>query len=328
MSLYRNTVWLFKGLREYTRDGYERAARNFHEEDMKVDCKGKKIVITGSNSGIGKVMAAKVAKLNAQVHMVCRDVQKGEQVRQEIMKQSGNNDVHLHQLDLSKLKDVEMFAASFAEKYSPIDVLINNAGVLMDSWVLTEEGVEKTFAVNTAGLHLLTKGLIKALESSPNPRVVIVSSGGMLVQKLNKDDINMESLKGKHFDGTMAYARTKRQEVELTEVYAKKYPKIWWSSMHPGWSDTPGVQDSMPSFYNRMKDRLRTPEQGADTAIWLAVSPAATKNPSGLFYQDRAPASTHLPLAWTHSNNAEKEAFYDAIENFCDRILKPSMSPQ
>ena len=93
-------------------------------------------------------------------------------------------------------------------------------------------------------------------------------SGGMLTQKLDLSDMQME--KGT-FDGTMSYASQKRQQVCVTEEWAKLYPDIHFSTTHPGWADTPAVRSSMPDFYEKMKDKLRTSEQGADCITWLGM---------------------------------------------------------
>ena len=74
------------------------------------------------------------------------------------------------------------------------------------------------------------------------------------------------------YDGTMVYAQNKRQQVELTEWWAANQPRVQWSVMHPGWADTPAVRAAMPEFHAKMKDKLRTVEQGADTVVWLAIS--------------------------------------------------------
>ena len=86
------------------------------------------------------------------------------------------------------------------------------------------------------------------------PRVITVSSGGMLTNKLDADDLQCEK---KSFDGTMVYAQNKRQQIVMTEKWAKKYEKIQFTTMHPGWADTPAVRSAMPSFYEKMKDKLR-----------------------------------------------------------------------
>ena len=81
-----------------------------------------------------------------------------------------------------------------------------------------------------------------------------MSSGGMLTQKMDSDDLQCEK---KSFDGTMVYAQNKREQIIMTEKWAKKYPGIQFTTMHPGWADTPAVRSAMPGFYEKMKDKLR-----------------------------------------------------------------------
>lgn len=312
MSIFRNTVWFIKGLKEYTRGGYQSASKNFNAKDLEVDVTGQSFVITGANSGLGKATALAIAKKGGTVHLVCRNRERGEAAKTEIAETTGNQNVHLHQLDTSKPRDIYSFVHTFESAGNSVDVLINNAGCMINTRELTEDNLEKNFATNTLGTHILTTALIPLLLKSARPRVVIVSSGGMLVQTLNINDLQFEKLKP--FDGTMAYAQNKRQQVIMTEQYAKKYPNIQFSSMHPGWADTPAVQMSMPDFHAKMKTRLRTVEEGADTIIWLAISEAAIKQQSGLFFQDRTAVSTHLPLAWTKSTPQQNEQLMTELD--------------
>ncbi|XP_069737925.1 dehydrogenase/reductase SDR family member 12 isoform X2 [Phaenicophaeus curvirostris] len=186
---------------------------------------------------------------------------------------------------------------------------------------LTEDGLERNFATNTLGTYILTTALLPLLEKEADARVITVSSGGMLVQKLNISDL--QSANGT-FDGTMVYAQNKRQQVVLTEQWAKAHRSIHFSVMHPGWADTPAVRSSMPDFYQRMKDTLRTEVQGADTVVWLAVSSEATQLPSGLFFQDRQPVSTHLPLASTRSPPEDEEKLMEMLEELSQRFKSTS----
>ncbi|XP_061089848.1 dehydrogenase/reductase SDR family member 12-like isoform X2 [Conger conger] len=273
-------------------------------------------MITGANSGIGKATAFEIAKKGGTVHLVCRNKDRAEEARREIVEQSDNQNVHVHLLDMSCPRRVWEFAQSFQENHS-LHVLINNAGCMVNPRELTEEGLEKNFATNTLGTFILTTALIPALKKSNDPRVVTVSSGGMLVQKLNVDDLQFE--KGT-FDGTMAYAQNKRQQVILTERWAAQHKEIHFSSMHPGWADTPAVRSAMPDFHEKMKDRLRTEAQGADTVLWLAVS-SAPKHPSGLFFQDRKAVSTHLPLAASRSTPANEERLEAELEQLSQKFM-------
>ncbi|BFZ06607.1 hypothetical protein BsWGS_09646 [Bradybaena similaris] len=314
MSLYRNVAWFMKGLREYTKNGYQSASKDFKASDLDVDIGHRSYMITGANSGIGRYVALIIAKKGGTVHMVCRNKDRGMAAQKDIQEQAGNQNVHLHIVDLSSPVEIVAFTAQFKESRHTLNVLINNAGVLVtgDQRQVTGDGLESTFATNTLGMHMLTQGLLPVLKQAEDPRVIIVSSGGMLVQKLDVKDLQFETMT--KFDGTMAYSQTKRQEVVLTSLYAKLHPEVHFSCMHPGWVDTPGVQSSLPQFYDKMKDRLRSEEQGSDTIIWLAVSPAAAKYGSGLFFQDRRPVPTHLPLAWTKSSPSEEQELISKLD--------------
>ncbi|KAM9851416.1 dehydrogenase/reductase SDR family member 12 [Aulostomus maculatus] len=310
MSIFRNAVWFMKGLQEYTKCGYEAAAKTFVPADLDVNLSGRSFMITGANSGIGKATAQEIANRGGTVHMVCRNKGRAEAAKDEIIEKSKNENVHVHIVDMSNTRQVWEFAQNFSQT-NTLHVLINNAGCMVNQRELTEGGLERNFATNTLGTYILTTILLPTLKQAEDPRVVTVSSGGMLTQKLNVDDLQFE--KGT-FDGTMAYAQNKRQQVILTERWASQHTEIHFSSMHPGWADTPAVQMSMPSFHAKMQSRLRTEAMGADTAVWLAVSPAATKQPSGLFFQDRRPVATHLPLAWSRSTPHEEEKLLAALE--------------
>ena len=235
------------------------------------------------------------------------------------MKETGNTEIHLHILDMSKPTDVTGFVKKFVSSQDSLDVLINNAGCMVNTRDITEDNLDKNFATNTLGTYLLTVGLVPLLEKSAHPRVVTVSSGGMLVQKMNVEDLQFEKMSEK-YDGTMAYAQNKRQQVEMTEEWSRQFTRIHFSVMHPGWADTPAVRSSMPDFYNKMKDKLRTVEQGADTVVWLALADAAYSAPSGQFWQDRTAVATHLPLAWTKSSQEDKEKLMKTLADMKDKF--------
>lgn len=316
MSIYRNTVWFLKGMQEYTRSGYESAAKRFIPTDLEVNLSGRSFMITGANSGIGKATAQEIANRGGTVHMVCRNKGRADTAKDEIVEKSRNQDVHVHILDMSNMRQVWEFAENFSLN-NTLHVLINNAGCMINQRELTEEGLEKNFATNTLGTYILTKALFPLLKKATDPRVITVSSGGMLTQKLDVENLQFE--KGT-FDGTMAYAQNKRQQVILTERWAEQHKEIHFSSMHPGWADTPAVQTSMPSFHAKMQSRLRTEAMGADTVVWLAVSPSVLKQKSGLFFQDRTPVATHLPLAASRSTPQEEEKLVNILEEFAQKF--------
>ncbi|XP_035706398.1 dehydrogenase/reductase SDR family member 12 isoform X2 [Folsomia candida] len=321
MSIYRNTIFYIKGLREFTKSGYEIASKNFNPHELDVDCSLKHFIITGANSGLGYSTALEIAKKNGTVHMVCRNAVSGEQAKHAIVKESKNSNVHLHIVDLSKPKDVVKFAKRFAHAHSRLDVLINNAGCLLNERVRTEDGLDANFATNTLGYYLMTREMLGLLSKSEDPRVLMVSSGGMYTQKLDHEDFNFD--RWRKYDGVIVYAQNKRQQVVMCEEFAKSHPNIFFASMHPGWANTPGVRKSIPDFYERHKSQLRTPQEGSDTLVWLAVAPAKViqKFGSGNFFQDRAVCSTHLPLAWTKSSEADNSEFMKKLSKIADKFL-------
>ncbi|KAG9285627.1 hypothetical protein G9A89_009267 [Geosiphon pyriformis] len=352
-TLWRNTIWTIIGLREYTKHGYERNSKKFNMNACNVDLTGKITVVTGANAGLGKYVAAELYKRGAIVHMLCRDQARGEKARQDIINavttdesntattdgskeaESAKNtpimlkedSLKLHQVDISNLKNVQKFVEELSkgenseENSGKCHILINNAGVMNNERRLTPYGVETNFAINTIGTYYLTKCMIPLLEKAgPGSRVVTVSSGGMYTNKLDLTDLQFEKLKP--FDGTMAYAQNKRQQVELTEYWSKKYPEqkigIKFLATHPGWSDTPGLSVAMEGFYKRVKTLLRSIPQGCDTILWAAFSNEADKVPSGSFLFDRQIASKHLPLAKTRSKPQDVEELVDKLDHFSE----------
>ncbi|KAJ8011563.1 hypothetical protein DPEC_G00059540 [Dallia pectoralis] len=325
MSFYRNIVWFLKGINEYTRRGYQQAAKRFVPKDLDVAVVGRSFMITGANSGIGKATATAIAKRGGTVHMVCRNKERAEKARDDIVRETGNTEVYVHCLDLSETHKVWEFAESFKMQYPSLNVLINNAGCMINKREVNDHGLEKNFATNTLGVYILTQSLIPLLQKSRDPRVITVTSAGMLVQKLQPADL--QSAKGP-FDGAMVYAQNKRQQVVLTDQWAKKHPAIHFSVMHPGWADTPAVSTSMPQFHQMMGERLRSAEQGADTVVWLAVTRAAGKTRSGRFFQDRQVVPAHLPVAWTHSTLEDVRFFMTQLETLAQDAKQPHTSKQ
>ena len=145
----------------------------------------------------------------------------------------------------------------------------HNAGALVHERKLTSQSLELTFACHVVGPHLLTRLLQDRLSASPDARLVWVTSGGMYTQRLKVDEL----VTGPDvFDGVVAYAQAKRAQVLLAHEWSARLARrgVSVSSMHPGWTDTGGVQRSLPTFHRMTQSFLRTPAQGADTIVWLA----------------------------------------------------------
>lgn len=270
----------------YTWPGYYLRKLWWDNTNDNTSMQDKVCIVTGANAGLGKVISKQLAYLGATVHLLCRNPEKGETARREIIQTTGNKNVYLEIVDLSSLSSIRQFAEEFQLKSNRLDVLVNNAGVLLDERMLSEDGIEMTFATNVLGYFSLTNLLMSLLKRSAPTRIINVSSGGMYFAKLNLDDLQFEK---RAFDGVQAYAESKRAEVILTQHWSHQLNNtgVFVHAMHPGWSDTPGVQTSLPKFRKLMQPLLRTPEQGADTVIWLAVTPDLKNYPNGQFWFDR-----------------------------------------
>ena len=135
----------------------------------------------------------------------------------------------------------------------------------------------------------------------------------MYTQRLALEDLRWDR---RSYDGVVAYAQTKRMQVVLAERWSRVFAGAGVSvySMHPGWADTSGVKTSLPRFYKLTQRILRSPAEGADTAVWLAVcQPAPT--PSGGFWFDRKVRGTHY-LPWTREDQATRERLWEECQRF------------
>ncbi len=292
----------------YTRLGYSLRQTAWQDADLEVDMTGQVCLVTGASSGLGRVTAEALAGLGATVHMLVRSEGKGRWVREGIVQRTGNEQVHLEFADLSDLTSVRDFAKRFLERQSQLDVLINNAGALLAERGTSVDGFELSFATNVLGPFLLTDLLIPSLVANAPSRMITVSSGGMYTQKLDVDDLQFER---KPYNGVTAYAQAKRAQVILTELWADKLAGsgVTVNAMHPGWADTPGVRASLPTFRRWTRRILRTPEQGADTIVWLAVAESVA-GISGRFWFDRRERGTHL-LPRTRGSARDRERLWD-----------------
>jgi len=241
--------------------------------------------------------------------MVCRNQLRGEEAQREIIEHSNNQNVFLHIVNLSSVQEMKSFVENFQKNGTPLDVLVNNVGVMVEKREVTEEGNEITFATNTLSTFILTNLLLPTLNQSSDPRVITVSSGGMLTEKCLVRDAYEDM---KEWLGRTLYARTKRHQLCLTEKWTKlySYSKVQFYSMHPGWVDTPGVRTSMPEFFESFKNKLRTAEQGSDTIHWLAVTKRLQPKDNGQFFRDRKHEIMHFCISSTKYSDKEVDALW------------------
>jgi dehydrogenase/reductase SDR family protein 12 len=295
------------GLVGFTNVGYRWHKRSW--KPMAASLHGRTVVVTGATSGLGRAAASQLADLGARVILVGRDPDKAETTRREIVASTGNDDVAVALADLSLLADVRKLAKRLL-KEPCIHVLVNNAGVLLNQRRTTAEGNETTLATNLLAPYLLTQMLLPRLRESAPSRIINVASGGMYATGLALDDLQYEK---SAYDGSRAYARTKRALVVMTEIWAEqlKDSGVVVHAMHPGWADTPGVAESLPGFHTITRRLLRTAEQGADTVTWLAAAPEAAKV-SGVFWLDRQPHTTHV-FPGTDPSPQERQQLWDGL---------------
>ena len=149
---------------------------------------GKLCLITGATDGIGKETAKSLAGFNARLILVGRDQSKGESVRNELMVQTGNDQIDIMTADLSNMNAIQKLSVEIHQKYNKLNVLINNAGAFFSKREITDEGFEKTFALNHLGYFLLTKLLLDLIKKSTDARVVNVSSQAHAGSIINFDN--------------------------------------------------------------------------------------------------------------------------------------------
>ncbi len=247
---------------------------------------GKVALVTGATNGLGKVTALELAKLNATVVVVGRNPSKTEATVAEIKAISGNPSVAMLLADLSSMAEVRQLAEQFRANYDRLDILVNNAGGVFSTRQETVDGYELTFALNHLAYFLLTNLLLDVLKSSAPARIVNVASGVHNTGKINFDDLNSQ----KRYQIYGAYAASKLANVLFTYELARRLPDntVTVNALAPG---------SVASGFGHNNGRLfnfgaylihlfsKTPEQGAETIVYLAASPDV-EDITGQYFED------------------------------------------
>jgi NAD(P)-dependent dehydrogenase (short-subunit alcohol dehydrogenase family) len=241
----------------------------------------KKIIfITGATGGMGKATAIELAKMDHMIVIHGREDAKVKEAIVEIKSASGNPNIDYVTGDLFLMSDIKNIATKFKSKYDRLDVLIHNAGGVMDKYrEVTQDRFEKTLALNVLAPFLLTKLLIGHLKKSDQGRIVSVSSDAhSLCAKPDFNDIEMK----KKYDPMTAYGNAKLYVIWLSQILATELTKcqsnVTTNTLHPGAVKTSfGRESNLGWFYNIIsklaRPFLKTPEQGAETAIYLASAP-------------------------------------------------------
>ncbi|TNM94781.1 hypothetical protein fugu_017540 [Takifugu bimaculatus] len=241
--------------------------------------RGKTVIVTGANCGIGKALAGELLKLQARVVMACRDQQSAQEAAQDLKNQAGpeQGEVVIKHLDLASLRSVRKFCEEIIEEEEKIDVLINNAGIYQCPYSKTEDGFEMQFGVNHLGHFLLTHLLLDLLKASSPSRIVVVSSKLYKYGDINFDDLNSE----KSYDKAFCYSQSKLANLLFTLELARQLEGtgVTVNALTPGIVRTRlGRHVQMPFlakplFHLASLVFFKSPLEGAQTPLYLACSP-------------------------------------------------------
>ncbi|KAI8886004.1 NAD(P)-binding protein [Backusella circina FSU 941] len=294
------------------------AKRNFSFEQIP-DLSGKIAIITGSNSGIGRVCALEMARRNCTVILACRNSEKTLVVVKEIQEETGNKNVEFIQLDLMSLKSVKAFTDEFKSRYNNLHILMNNAGVMMCPFGLSEDGIETQFATNHVAHFYLTTLLLPELERSAPSRVVNVTSD---IHRITLGKLDLENISDpKKYNRTTQYGKSKTCNILFTRELSKRLEAkgVYVNTNHPGIvrSELTRHVASTSSVVTKAFNTVFTisVEDGAVTQLYLATSPEVEeKKYKGKYF---VPYAT---LCKSHGVSTSKDAPKE-LWDFTEKLL-------
>ncbi|MBL1214883.1 MAG: SDR family NAD(P)-dependent oxidoreductase [Ignavibacteriae bacterium] len=230
---------------------------------------GKIAIVTGSSSGIGYETAKVLAKKNAKVIIAVRNIEKGSKAKSKIISENSDAELDVMKLDLADLDSVKSFVKDFKSKYTQLNLLINNAGVMIPPYSKTKDGFELQFGTNHLGHFALTLELLDLIEKTKDARIVNVSSGAHKYGKINFEDLNWEE---RDYKAWKAYGDSKIANLYFTKELAEKVAdkNIQVTASHPGWTATELQRHS--GFIEFLNNIFAMPQQqGALTTLRAAV---------------------------------------------------------
>lgn len=276
------------------------------------DFTGRVVVLTGATSGLGRCAAQILAEQGATLVVVGRTAERNQGVVDELIESTGNDAISQVACDTGEYDQVRQLADRVLADHDRLDVLIHNAGALTAERNDASNGTEQTVASQVVGPFLLTSLLLDRLADTDGSRVITMSSGGMYTSGLTVGQIEMPA---DDYSGTEQYARAKRAQVTLNEMWAERFGDrgVSFQAMHPGWADTPGVEAALPGFRKVMGPLLRDADEGADTLVWLAGD-AEPLDHNGGFWLDRRLRSIHkLPTTRKTDTPERRERLWNWV---------------
>jgi NAD(P)-dependent dehydrogenase (short-subunit alcohol dehydrogenase family) len=274
---------------------------------MDFQMKDKVVVVTGATSGIGEVAADRLAQKGARIVFVARDHERGEAARKHFRAIAGHTDHTVHYADLTSLAEQKRVAKEIADSEPQIDVLINNAGAMFGSRQVTEDGLEKTFALNHMSYFTVTNILLDRLKATPGARIVSTASDAHKGNKLNFDDLQSE----KSYSPFAVYGRSKLMNILFTRELAKRLAGtgVTANCLHPGFVGTRFGDQSgglMAFAIKIAKNFALTPEQGAETIIYLSSSDDVAGKTGGYYEKKKLIAPSRAA-----QNDADARRLWD-----------------
>ena len=293
----------------FTTAGYRARSALFNFDKSLPDLSGQIALVTGGTSGIGRSVAEGLLELGAKVIVTSRSQERASQAATELTNAASAGSAIGMALDTGSFESILALVAKVKAETPHLDMCLNNAGALSDTYATDDQGLELTLSTHLVGPYLLTKQLKGHMVDGG--RIVWMSSGGMYTQGLDVDTIEM---KPGNYKGAVAYAKAKRGQVEMVAYLGPQWaPGISMHAMHPGWVDTPGVDAALPGFGKVMGPALRTAEEGADTMIWLAAVGAPGEK-AGQFWLDRRPRRTAY-IPGTGTDDAERQRLIEWLDS-------------
>ncbi|MEM7105801.1 MAG: SDR family oxidoreductase [Bacteroidota bacterium] len=255
--------------------------------------KQKTFLVTGANDGIGKETARHFAGMGARVVMICRSQERGETAKKEIIESTGNENVHLYLADLASQNQIREACKAIIQDIDSIDVLVNNAGFMgYPERQLTEDGIESTFAVNHLGPFMITNLLFPLLRNTDNARIVNVSSVAHKLGEFDEDNLQLDQ----KYKAFQAYSNSKLMNILFTRELGDRIKDtgITTNCLDPGKVYT-GIGKTYSKFFQFLfkiaSPFLLTPKQGAQTSIYLSLSPEVSST-SGEYFVKKKITST------------------------------------
>jgi NAD(P)-dependent dehydrogenase (short-subunit alcohol dehydrogenase family) len=251
--------------------------------------KGKTVVITGGTSGIGEIAAERLAAMGARIVLVARNPSRAQETLERLNRYGPEAGHTVHYADLTRLSEMKRVAADIAKAEPRIDVLINNAGAMFGSRKITEDGLESTFTLNHMSYFVVTEELRERLIASAPARIINTASAAhRWASRLDLDNM----VTGKRFDATKAYGHSKLCNILFTRELARRLDGtgVTANCLHPGFVATRFGDESggfLAPLVRVAKFFAISPEEGAETLVYLASSPTVATVSGQFFYKCR-----------------------------------------